>query len=74
MKQTTTGYIALYDKDGDILQLRRYKHLARRREILDTWRRLYGPRFSELSYGINPDLCPLQLQKLNLNEYEKLAA
>jgi hypothetical protein len=64
MKQTNTGFIALYDKDGDIIQLRRYKHLARRRQIVEGWRLMYGPRFSELSYGITPDICPATLRKM----------
>jgi hypothetical protein len=68
MRHSNSGYIALYDKDGEIIRLNRYKHLAQRRQVLEGWRKLYGQRFKELSYGITPDLSAAKLSKITLNK------
>jgi hypothetical protein len=73
MRQSNTGYIALYDNWGEIIQLRAYNSLQRRRDILDGWQRMYGPRFSELTYGITPEISEAKLLKIELEALKQTA-
>lgn len=53
-RNTSTGFIKLYNQDDRCLFTQRYGTLEERENIIKIWRQLYGKKFGDLFLHIQP--------------------
>jgi hypothetical protein len=61
-----TGTITLFNERGICLAKNRYHSPSERRYVIEGWRSLFKPKFSEYYFQIKPDIHHGELEQINL--------